>query len=148
MEAVYGAAKAGEARKAFLAHLRSRTRRVVRGHDKPYAIFEPFGARPNGSFDETEEFVLDSIAKVATGQRDAGCHFDLYSVDFWVDYRGTLKECDPERFPNGLNRIRRELDKLGTALGLWIDGSMEGWSIGGNPSPAVQACLNYDPREA
>jgi len=147
MEAVYGAAKAGEARKAFLAHLRSRTRRVVRGHDKPYAIFEPFGARPNGSFNETEEFVLDSIAKVAEGQRDSGCHFDLYSVDFWVDYRGTLKECDPERFPNGLSRIRQELDKLGTALGLWIDGSMVGWSIGGNPSPAVQACLNYDPQK-
>jgi len=147
MEAVYGAAKAGEAREAFLAHLRGRTRRVTRGHDKPYAIFEPFGARPNGSFDETEEFVLDSVAKVAVGQRDAGCHFDLYSVDFWVDYRGTLKECDPERFPNGLEPIRRELDKLGTALGLWIDGSMEGWSIGGNPSPAVQACLNYDLRK-
>ena len=24
---------------------------------------------------------------------------------------------------------------------------MEGWSIGGNPSPAVQACLNYDPQK-
>lgn len=147
MEAVYGVAKAAEASKAFLAHVRSRTRRVVRGHDKPYAIFEPFGARPNGSFDETEEFVLDSIAKVAEGQRDAGCHFDLYSVDFWVDHRGTLKECDPERFPNGLIRIRRELDKLGTALGLWIDGSMLGWSIGGNPDPAVQVCLNHDPQK-
>ena len=36
MEAVYGVAKPGEARKAFVAHLRSRMRRVVRGHDKPY----------------------------------------------------------------------------------------------------------------
>ena len=146
MEAVYGVAKTGEARAAFLAHLRSRMRRVIRGHDKPYAIFEPFGARPNGSFDETEEFLLDNIAKLATGQHDSGCHFDLYSVDFWVDYHGTLKECDPDRFPNGLTRIRRELNQLETALGLWIDGSMEGWSIGGNPSPAVQACLNYDPQ--
>ena len=65
-------------------------------------------------------------------------------MDFWVDYRGTLKECDPQRFPNGLKPIRQELDKLGTAMGLWIDGSMEGWSIGGNPSPEVQGCLNYD----
>ena len=43
--------------------------RVVRVHDRPYAIFEPFGARPGGSFDETEEFVLDSIAKVAEAPR-------------------------------------------------------------------------------
>ena len=143
MEAVYGVAAHGQARHAFLDHLTRRMRRVQRGHDRPYAIFEPFGARPNGSFDETEEFVLDSIGKVAQGQRDSGCHFDLYSVDFWVDYRGTLKECDPRRFPNGLKRIRGELDKLGTALGLWIDSSWEAWSIGGNPQ--VQACLNVDP---
>ena len=144
MEVVYGVAPVGAARQAFVNHVRSRMRRVVRGHAKPYAIFEPFGARPNGDFNETEAFVLDNIAKVAQGQREAGCHFDLYSVDFWVDYRGTLKECDPQRFPRGLTPIRQELDPLGTALGLWIDGSMEGWSIGGNPSPEVQACLNYD----
>jgi hypothetical protein len=144
MEAVYGVAKAGAARRAFVAHVQSRMRRTVSGHDKPYAIFEPFGARATGDFNETEEFLLDNIGKVAQGQREAGCHFDLYSVDFWVDYRGTLKECDPKRFPNGLKPIRQELDKLGTAMGLWIDGSMEGWSIGGNPRPEVQACLNYD----
>jgi hypothetical protein len=147
MEVVYGVARAGAARQAFVDHVRSRMRRVVRGHDKPYAIFEPFGARPTGDFNETEDFVLDNIAQVAQGQREAGCHFDLYSVDFWVDYRGTLKECDPQRFPRGLQPIRQELDKLGTALGLWIDGSMESWSIGGNPSPDVQACLNFDPQK-
>lgn len=145
MEVVYGMARSGGARPAFLAHVTSRMRRVVCGHDKPYAIFEPFGARPGGSFQETEEFILDSIEKVATGQRESGCHFDLYSVDFWVDYRGTLKECDPERFPNGLTKIRAELDKMGTAMGLWIDSSWEAWSIGGNPQ--VQNCLNIDPQQ-
>lgn len=147
MEAVYGVAQAGAARQAFVAHVQSRMRRVLRGHDRPYAIFEPFGARPNGEFNETEEFLLDNIAKLAEGQRASGCRFDLYSVDFWVDYRGTLKECDPRRFPRGLTPIRQELDKLGTAMGLWIDGSMEGWSIGGNPRPDVQACMNYDPQK-
>jgi len=144
MEAVYGVGDQGEARKTFLAHVRSRMRRVVRGHDKPYAIFEPFGARPGGSFDETEEFVLDSIAKVAEGQRDSGCHFDLYSVDFWVDYHGDLKQFDPVRFPNGLTKIKAELAKLGTAPGLWIDSSMTHWSIGGNP--AVKPTFTYDPK--
>ncbi len=144
MEAVYGVAPVGQARRVFLDHVTSRMRRTVRGHDKPYAIFEPFGARPGGDFDETEAFVLDSIAKVAEGQRDSGCRFDLYSVDFWVDYRGTLKECDPQRFPNGLEPIREELDRLGTELGLWIDSSWEKWSIGGNPQ--VRPCLNVDPQ--
>jgi hypothetical protein len=145
MEAVYGVAPMGQARQAFLAHITSRMRRTVRGHDRPYAIFEPFGARPNGSFDETEEFVLDSIAKVAEGQRQTGVPFDLYSVDFWVDYKGTLKECDPERFPHGLAPITADLARLGIAPGLWIDSSWELWSIGGNPT--VQACLNCDPEQ-
>jgi hypothetical protein len=142
METVYGVAPAGRARQSFLSHLQGRMRRVMRGHDRPYAIFEPFGARPNGSFDETEEFVLDSIAKVAECQRQTGLRFDFYSVDFWVDYRGTLKECDPQRFPNGLRNIKKELAGMGTALGLWIDSSWEQWSIGGNPH--VQGCLNVD----
>ena len=143
MESVYGVAPMGQARAAFRAHVTSRMRRTVRGHDRPYAIFEPFGARPGGSFDETEEFVLDSIAAVAEGQRQTGLRFDLYSVDFWVDSKGSLRECNPERFPNGLDRIKAELGQLGTALGLWIDSSGEAWSIGGNP--AVRDCLNIDP---
>ena len=145
METVYGVGQTGGARKTFLAHVRSRMRRVVRGHDKPYAIFEPFGARPGGSFDETEEFVLDMIAKVAEGAQQSGCRFDLFSVDFWVDYHGDLKRCDPKRFPNGLTNIKRELGKLGTAPGLWIDSSWELWSIGGNP--AVRSTCTHDPEQ-
>ena len=40
MEAVYGVAATGSARQAFLNYLRGRMRRVVRGHDKAYAIFD------------------------------------------------------------------------------------------------------------
>ena len=145
MEAVYGVAAAAQARAAFLEHLRSRMRRVVRGHDKPYAIFEPFGARPGGSFDETESFVLDMIGKIAEGQRKTGCRFDFFSVDFWVDYRGDLRGFDPLRFPHGLANIRRELEKLGTAPALWIDSSMCLWSIGGNPATA--STCTHDPRQ-
>jgi hypothetical protein len=144
MEAIFGVGEAGAARKTFVSHVRSRMRRVVRGHDKPYAIFEPFGARPDGNFDETEAFVLDNIAKVAAGQRDSGCHFDLHSVDFWVDSKGDLKKFDPVRFPNGMAKINEELKKLGTAPGLWIDSSMTHWSIGGNP--AVRPTFTHDPK--
>ncbi len=148
METVYGVAPAGQARKKFIAHVESRMRRVQRGHDKSYAIFEPFGARPNGSFDETEEFVLDMIAKVAQGQRESGCRFDYFSIDFWVDFHGDLKKCDPKRFPNGLTRITEELKKIGVAPGLWIDSGGFGggaWSIGGNP--VVKECFAREPIE-
>jgi hypothetical protein len=143
MEAVYGVAHAGEARNGFVAHVQGRMRRVVRAHDRPYAIFEPFGARPDGDFNESEPFLLDNLAKVAQGQRQSGCRFDFYSIDFWVDFRGDLKKCDPQRFPKGLTRITEELKKLGTAPGLWIDSGGfggGGWSIGGNP--AVKECFS------
>lgn len=143
MEAVIGVGQTGAGREAFLAHLKKRMRRTVRGHDRPYAIFEPFGGRANGDFNETEEFVLDMIGKVAEGQRDSGCRFDLFSVDFWVDYHGDLKGCDPERFPNGLTRIREALKSEGIDLGLWIGSTWEAWSIGGNP--ATKPTLNFDP---
>ena len=48
METVYGVAEAGKGREAFLSHVRGRMRRVVRGHDKPYAIFDNFGSWPSG----------------------------------------------------------------------------------------------------
>ena len=145
MEAVYGVATAGEARKAFVAQVRSRIRRVLRGHDKPYAIFEPFGSNPSGQFPETESHILDNIAKMAEGQRQTGCHFDFYSTDFWADINGDLKQFDPVRFPNGFRNIRAELAKLGVAPALWIDSGGYpdgGWSIGGNP--AVKECLTRE----
>ena len=70
MEAVYGVGRAGGGRDAFVSYVRSRMRRTVRGHDKPYAIFEPFGGRADGNFDESEAFVLDMIRKVGDGQRE------------------------------------------------------------------------------
>jgi len=81
MEAVYGVAKDGEARKLFRSQLHKRMRRVVRGHDKPYAIFDAFGGQPRSSnvvndYNESEEYLLDNISKVARGQRESGCHFD------------------------------------------------------------------------
>ncbi len=144
METVYGVAKTGQARQCFINHLQSRMLRVVRGHDKAYTIFDNFGSWPSDSFSNSEAYVLHSLELLAESKKAAGVHFDLCSVDFWVDYHGTLKECDPVRFPNGLKRIEHALDNLGTAMGLWIDGSLEFWTIGGNPDSKVQACMNYD----
>lgn len=146
MEAVYGVAPSAQARESFLTHLRGRMRRVVRGHNRPYAIFEPFGGQPGGAgnFDQKAAYVLDNIAKVAEGQRDSGCHFDYYSIEFWVDYHGDLTKADPQRFPDGFTKITPALQEIGTSLGLWIDSSFELWSVGGNP--AVKPTLTNDPQ--
>jgi len=153
MESVYGVIEPGKARAGFLSHVKSQSRRVLKGHDKPYAILEAFGARSDGdefwglgNFDESEEFLLDNISKVAEGQRESGCHFDLYSIDFWVDNNGDLQQADPKRFPNGLSQVLDEIKKLGTSPGLWIDSSMPEWTIGGNP--VVRSTYTFDPAHA
>ena len=146
IEAVYGTAKSGAARQGFLAHLHGRMRRVVRGHNRAYAFFDPFGAQGGDGhdFNESESFVLDNITKVAEGQRESGCRFDRYSLEFWVDYHGDLTQPDPKRFPGGLTKITSALKENGIALGLWIDSSWELWSVGGNP--VVKPTLSNDPQ--
>jgi len=146
MEAVFGVAKQGEARTAFLDHLKEHMRRTRRGHDGPYAIFEPLGSQPGGdnTFYETEEFVLDNLVKVGASQRDSDCHFDYYPLDFWVDYQGDLTTPDPQRLPHGFDRIKAELRKLHTHPRLRIGSSWELWSVGGNP--AVKPTLSNDPQ--
>ncbi|NUQ65682.1 MAG: hypothetical protein HUU20_24695 [Pirellulales bacterium] len=135
MEAVYGVSRESQARPTFRDHIQCRMRRVLRGHDRPLAIFEPFGAKPDGSFWETEDFVLDNIARLSEGQQASGLHWDYYSIDFWTDPKGDLKTPDAGRFPNGFTGILTELRKLGTLPGLWVDsGNLGEWTIVANPA--------------
>jgi len=148
MEVVLGAAKAGEARATFLEHLRGRSRRVLRGHDKPYAIYDTFGANEiNGKKTEeyllNEKYVLEMLDKLGPGQREAHYQFDYCNTHFWVDHNGDLEGFDPARFPHGLTNIKAKLDELGIKPGLWIDSSWADWSIGGNP--VVHYDLTHDP---
>ncbi len=143
MEAVLGVAKQGKARQAFIAHLSSRMRRVVRDHQHAYAIFSAFGARPKEIGDETEEFLLDNLKKLGKGAKEAGYQFDYYNVDFWVDASGDLTRFDPERFPRGFLPIRQEINRQGMLPGLWIDSCMAVWTIGKNP--VVGWCYTHDP---
>jgi len=151
--AVLGVAAPGGARAAFVDHVRSRMRRTARKHDRPYAIFTTFGSWPIAD-DPTrwdrnsEEIVLDSIAKLVGSQRETGCVFDYYNVDFWVDSRGDLTRCAPDRFPRGFQPIRERIARLGSAPGLWIDSSMAGWTIGDNPAVARTFTCNpsYGPQ--
>lgn len=134
MEAVYGVSQPGQARKAFRDHLLGRMRRVRRGHDKPLAIFEPFGAKPDGDFWTTEAFLLDNLGKLAEARRQCGLQWDYYSLEFWHDPAGDLKTPDAKRFPRGFSVIMPEIGKLGMKPGLWIDSGMIGsWTFGANP---------------
>ncbi len=155
MEAVMGVAPAGQARPAFLAYLRSRMRRVVKGHEQALAIFEGLGswdydpAAAPGPYAEmvsqeaSDAVLLPNLRELVNGEAAAGYHFDIYSLEMWVDYHGDLIRFDPLRFPRGLDNINAELAKVGTAPGLWIDSSMAAWSIGGNP--VVGPAFTHDP---
>ncbi|MCC6127380.1 MAG: hypothetical protein IT426_20665 [Pirellulales bacterium] len=149
MEAVYGVGRTGEARKTFIAHVKSRMRRVVRGHDKPYAIFDNFGSWPSGAggdWRNSDEIMLHSLRALAESQKATGCRFDFCNIHFWVDPAGDLKRWNPERFPQGIAKIKPILDSLGTAPGLWIDGSLTwggGWGIGLNPD--AKPSISHDP---
>ena len=153
MEAVYGVAQTDAARAAFRNHLYSRMRRVLRGHDRPYAIIATCGAQ--GGTDEAYDFTalteassLDHISRMAEGQRSAGLHWDYYDIEFWHDPAGDLKTPDAKRFPHGFAPILSELVKLGATPGLWLSsgctpsilsqGGIDTWTIGRNP--AVQEC--------
>ena len=88
--------------------------------------------------------MLDNLATVAAGQREAGCHFDLLQCRFLGRLPGHAQgDAIPSDFPTGCSRFVRNSTswvRHGT-----LDRRFVGrWSIGGNPDPDVQACLNYD----
>lgn len=134
METVLGVAAKGNGRGAFLDHLRSRMRRVRRKHDKPRAIFEPFGGWPIAKeaclgYPESEKILLENLRKVNRGRREQDCRFDYYCLEFWADSRGDLERPHVELFPRGLAPVIREVRRGGMKLGLWLDN----WCLCDNP---------------
>ena len=151
MEAVYGVAAAHGARAAFCDYLRSRMRRVLRDHARPYAILDTCGAQPP-SWDHEDFFAVSGawcqahIAGLKAAQRAAGLHWDYYCIEFWHDPAGDLKAPDAQRFPAGFAPLFTQLAQLGTLPGLWISSGcqpggqagLDPWTFGRNP--AVRGC--------
>ncbi len=144
METVYGVSDLDQARSAFIKHMESRMRRVIRGHNKPISILESFGSWPieplqldYGHY-PNEKAILNHLEQY----RQSGCKFDYYCIEFWNDYHGDLTRPGCERFSNGFDKIKEKLGELDTALGLWIDTSAGRWSIGGNP--VIKSCRSYN----
>ncbi len=143
-ETVYGVSKSGEIEEAFTDHIRSRMRRVIRGHDHPYAFFEPFGSDgEKDKYDAREDRLLPSLAALETFLCETGCRFDAWTIEFWEDLHGDRSAPDRVRFPNGFQKIRQSLARMGTSLGLWLDITGPDQSIGKNP--AIAPTLNSDP---
>lgn len=143
MEAVYGVAQTGGARKLFVDYVRSRMARVIYGHEKPYAILEAFGGQPEGDFKEnysigvSESYLVRHLQQVAASERENGVQFDFYGLEFWHDRAGSLKEFSRANFPNGFGRVRDEILRQGMKPGLWIDsGGLPEWSVDLNPATA------------
>ena len=152
MNTVLGVADAGGARAAFLEHLTPRTRRVRRGHDRPYAIMSMFGGWPMVEpekllEDELSEETCLRYAQWLSAFRDrTGTTFDLVSVDFWQDPAADLVKFN-HRFPDGFDRARQALTATGARHGLWIDRSgFARWHVGLNP--LVLNCLVGQPSYA
>ncbi|MHB0998472.1 MAG: alpha-amylase family protein [Armatimonadota bacterium] len=141
MECIYGVCDTGQTHKAFTDYVKSRCRRVLRGHDKAYSIYDFFGIEVGEN--ATEERTLRNLNDVKTFIDNTGCVFDIYSLDFWVDHSGDLIRADRDNFPNGLDSSIKGIKDLGMAPGMWIDSSWEAWSIGQNP--VVRPDINYDP---
>jgi hypothetical protein len=143
-DAVLGVAKKGEARQAFVRYLESRMRRVQRGHDRAYAIYEQFASWPGEDFFGcSEQTMLPQIAAVDRWQKETGGHFDIVSMEFWCDRQGDLVRADPGRFPHQFAPVTDALKKTGCSLGLWIDSSQGNWNIGENP--VAQPAAEWDP---
>src|SRR3712207_8601728 len=51
---------------------------------------------------------LENLGTLADAQKQCRCDFDVYSVDFWCDGKGDLRGAAPERFPGGLEPVRRK----------------------------------------
>ncbi len=144
VQAVYGVAEKDQARAAFKKHIHSRMRRVLRGHDRPYAIIDTCGAQDNTGekFDNVSEaWCLKHISNLEQSQKDAGLHFDNYVIEFWHDPSGTIRECDPKRFPNNFDKVAPALNSIGTNLGIWLSSgyqssktTLDTWTIGANPA--------------
>lgn len=140
MEAVWGVAASGNARNSFVRYVRRRMRRVLRGHDRPYATLESFGGQPNGDFRTTEPYLLNHLIQVGQSLREGGPKFDFYSIEFWHDSTGDLTRFHPDNFPQGFTRVRDEILRLGMQPGLWIDsGGLPEWTIRDNPD--VRGCF-------
>ncbi len=151
MNVVLGASAAGGAREAFLDHIQPRMRRVRRGHDRPYAILEPFGCWPIPPGRSLEAEVSEAVClKTADWLREfrdtTSSTFDLISVDFWQDPTADLVRFN-HRFPSGFEKARAALTETGTYHGLWVDSSMfPAWQIGLNP--LVRNCRIGNPSYA
>lgn len=149
MDTFWGVAERGGAQRSFVEMIRRRCRRVRRGHDKPIAIFEPFGgwdisAGSGNSWVEESAPILNFLLdRLVEARKESGLQFDLFSVDFWVDKHGDLTGFDPRRFPDGFAPIRDRIRTLGMHPGLWIDSSMSGWHIADNP--AIVRTFTHNP---
>jgi len=141
MDAVYGVAKAGQARPLFVDYVKSRMCRVRYGQAKPYAILESFGGQPEGNFKTqfdvgvSESYLKRHLAEVETSERQNGVQFDFYGLEFWHDRAGDLTTFNRQNFPNGFSAVRNKILDLGMKPALWIDsGRLPQWTVDLNPA--------------
>jgi hypothetical protein len=135
MESVLGVSPAGAARKQFVAYVRSRMRRVVRGHIGPYGVFSNFGSWPLHGETEivgrfarnTEKALLHSLDLLGESQKVSGRIYDYCDIEFWFDLASEMSRFSPVDFPRGFKPIQEKLSKLHIKPGLWTASVPSPW---------------------
>ncbi|MGA7701064.1 MAG: hypothetical protein WCB27_15750, partial [Thermoguttaceae bacterium] len=147
METVLGVSPAGAARKQFVDYVRSRMRRVVRGHVGPYGVFSNFGSWPlQGGTDiggwfarNTETALLHSLDRLAESQKQTGRIYDYCDIEFWFDLASEMDRFSPVDFSRGFKPIQEKLATLGIKPGLWTASTPSPWC---SLSPRLAGCCS------
>jgi hypothetical protein len=130
--AVVTAAKAGQAREAFVSYIQSRSLRPKRAISiyTPFGINNQWGGCPTLDDKET----LDVLGRLEQWQKQ-GVRFDYFTLDTgWVDPASDLTRFRPWCYPNGPGEIIKRVNALGMKFGLWFATS---W--------AAESCWDYPP---
>ncbi len=130
-QAVWGMARAGEARSAFWDYIMSRSMRRKSMGMKTSLHYDGLGAawgRPHawGRLDPPSETVCLSIMdKMEELQNQVGLRFDYFWMDAgWWEFgkRFGLKVWNEKTFPDGPQRIIERANELEMRFGLWLTG--------------------------
>ena len=86
-EVVIGVAERGESAAAFRNHILERSRRIRRGHDKPYALLMSYGAWERDEHGDwhDEKFMLGILDGIEEMKREQKVQFDGVSIGFFYD---------------------------------------------------------------
>ena len=155
-EVVIGVAERGKSAAAFRNHILQRSRRIRRGHDKPYSLLMSYGSWERDEHGDwhDEKHMLGILDGIEEMKREQKLHFDGVSIGFFWDtkqdystfYRSgaasphlieDFKARDLEQFrqsgwPTGPDRVFERARQVGVPIMIGFE-AQHGWECSRNP---------------